>query len=68
MKNCLLTGAAGFIGSNFANYMAKKYPEVRFVVLDILEYCASLENLEKISNIEIVIGQTAVNTFTPWIS
>lgn len=45
MKKCLLTGAAGFIGSNFANYMANKYPYVQFVVLDRLDYCASLKNL-----------------------
>lgn len=27
MKNLLVTGAAGFIGANFAEYMVKKYPE-----------------------------------------
>jgi len=67
MKNCLLTGAAGFIGSNFANYMSNKYPEVRFVVLDILEYCASLENLEKLPNIEIVIGDIGNNELVAYI-
>lgn len=59
MKNLLVTGGLGFIGSGFVNYMAVKYPETKFIVLDILDYCASVENLEKHSNIEIIIGDIA---------
>jgi len=59
MKNCLLTGCAGFIGSNFVNYMAKKYHDTQFVVLDILDYCASLENIDKNANVEVIIGDIA---------
>ncbi len=44
-KTVLLTGAAGFIGSNFLEYMFDKYPEYRFVVLDALTYAGSLENI-----------------------
>ena len=66
-KNCLVTGAAGFIGSNFTNYMAKKYVSVRFVVLDILDYCSSLENLEKLPNIEIVVGDIANSELVGYI-
>ena len=56
MRNILVTGAAGFILSNYVNYMSKKYPEMKFIVLDVLDYCASLENIDKNANVEIVIG------------
>lgn len=67
MKSCLLTGALGFVGSNFANYMSSKYPEVTFVILDILEYCASLENVNKKPNVEIVIGDIQNNELIAYI-
>jgi UDP-glucose 4,6-dehydratase len=41
----LLTGGAGFIGSNVLNYLVQKYPDVIFVNYDILDYCADLENV-----------------------
>ena len=44
--NILVTGGCGFIGSNFLNMMVKKYPEINFVNLDCLYYCASLNNIE----------------------
>lgn len=59
MKNVLITGAAGFILSNYVNYMSKKYPDIKFIVLDILDYCASLENIDKNPNVEIVVGDIA---------
>ena len=34
MKKYLITGCAGFIGSNFVHYMLKKYPEILLVNLD----------------------------------
>ena len=37
MKTYLITGAAGFIGGNFIKYMLAKYPEIKIVVLDLLE-------------------------------
>jgi dTDP-glucose 4,6-dehydratase len=40
-----LTGAAGFIGSNFLKYMFDRYPEYHFIVLDALTYAGSLENI-----------------------
>ena len=45
MKNILVTGGCGFIGSNFLNYMVNKYPEINFINLDVMYYCASLDNI-----------------------
>ncbi len=42
----LVTGGAGFIGSNFVYYMLKKYPEYKIVCLDALTYAGNLETLE----------------------
>lgn len=46
MKNFLVTGGAGFIGSNFILYMLKKYPEITIVNVDKLTYAGNLENLK----------------------
>ncbi|WP_068777558.1 dTDP-glucose 4,6-dehydratase [Paenibacillus sp. FJAT-26967] len=43
----LVTGGAGFIGSNFILYMLKKYPEYQIVNLDALTYAGNLENLKE---------------------
>ncbi len=58
MKNFLITGALGFIGSNVANYLSLKYPHIRIIILDKMSYCSSEHNIDKISlhNIKIVIG------------
>jgi len=44
-KNILLTGTAGFIGSNFVPYFLEKYPEYNLINLDLLTYAGNLENL-----------------------
>jgi len=44
----LVTGGAGFIGSNFILYMLGKYPDVQIVNLDKLTYAGNLENLRLI--------------------
>jgi dTDP-glucose 4,6-dehydratase len=44
MKRFLVTGAAGFIGSNFVRYMLNKYPDYRISVLDALTYAGNLDN------------------------
>lgn len=44
-KNVFITGAAGFIGSNFLKYMFDKYEDYHFIVLDLLTYAGSLENI-----------------------
>ena len=43
--NYLVTGGAGFIGSNFLEYMTSKYPDDTFVCLDLLTYAGKIENL-----------------------
>ena len=50
MKTYLVTGGAGFIGSNFVNYMLKKYDDVKIVNVDCLTYAGNLENLKDIEN------------------
>lgn len=55
----LITGGAGFIGSNFVLYMADKYPDYDLINLDALTYCANLSNLnslEEKSNYEFIHG------------
>jgi dTDP-glucose 4,6-dehydratase len=47
-KTLLVTGGAGFIGSNFIRYMIKKYPEYNIINLDKLTYAGNLENLKDI--------------------
>lgn len=48
MKNILVTGGAGFIGSNFVKMMVEKYPEYNILNLDALTYAGNLENLSDI--------------------
>ncbi len=43
----LVTGGAGFIGSNFVYYMLKKYPDYKIVCIDSLTYAGNLETLEE---------------------
>lgn len=45
-KHVLVTGGAGFIGSNFVRYLLTEAPEVKVVNLDALTYAGSLENLQ----------------------
>lgn len=47
MKNLLVTGGAGFIGTNFVYYWLDKYPEDHIVVLDALTYAGNRANLTK---------------------
>lgn len=52
MKTYLVTGGAGFIGSNFILYMLGKYEDIRIINLDKLTYAGNLENLKQIDNDE----------------
>jgi len=44
----VITGGAGFIGSNFAHYVASRHPEVMITVLDALTYAGNIHNLDGI--------------------
>lgn len=46
----LITGGAGFIGSNFIHYLFRKYPDCQIVNLDKLTYAGNLENLKEFEN------------------
>jgi dTDP-glucose 4,6-dehydratase len=62
----LVTGGAGFIGSNFVRYMVNKYPEYQIVNLDLLTYAGNLENLKDIEekpNYKFVKGDLADREF-----
>jgi dTDP-glucose 4,6-dehydratase len=45
MKNILVTGGAGFIGSAFVRYMVSKYPHYNIIVLDKMTYAGNIDNL-----------------------
>jgi dTDP-glucose 4,6-dehydratase len=59
MQNVLVTGGAGFIGSNFVRYLLKVEPDIKVLNLDALTYAGSLENLNDLPGEErhaIIIG------------
>lgn len=47
-NNILITGAAGFIGSNFVEYFNNKHPEYNLIILDKLTYAGNLHNLDNV--------------------
>ena len=59
MKTYLVTGGAGFIGSNFVIYMLGKYKDIRIVNVDKLTYAGNLENLKSVENDPRRISATA---------
>jgi dTDP-glucose 4,6-dehydratase len=50
LKTLLVTGGAGFIGSNFIRYMMKMHPDYRIINLDRLTYAGNLQNLKDVEN------------------
>ena len=47
IKTLFITGGAGFIGSNFINIFAKKYPMIKIINFDALYYCGNKDNIDK---------------------
>jgi UDP-glucose 4,6-dehydratase len=62
MKNILVTGGCGFIGSNFINYMLDTYEDINIVNIDRLDYCANVNNVYHSKRYQLVI--TDLNNYT----
>lgn len=66
MKNILITGGAGFIGSHVVRLFVNKYPDYQIFNLDKLTYCGNLENLKDIEtkkNYQFIKGDIIDNEF-----
>ena len=50
MKNYMVTGGAGFIGSNFVLYMLSHHSDIRVINVDALTYAGNYENLASIKD------------------
>lgn len=55
-KVILVTGGAGFIGSNFVHYWKAQHPADRVIVLDLLTYAADARELDGLADVELVEG------------
>jgi dTDP-glucose 4,6-dehydratase len=65
MKTILVTGGAGFIGSNFVRYMLEKYNSYKIINMDVLTYAGNLDNLREIEsypNYEFFRGDITSNS------
>jgi dTDP-glucose 4,6-dehydratase len=54
MRNVLVTGGAGFIGSNFINYILQERDDYNIINLDKLTYAGNLENLSPMNRIKTI--------------
>jgi dTDP-glucose 4,6-dehydratase len=56
MPSLMVTGGAGFIGSNFVRHWRRTYPRDAIIVLDLLTYAGNRANLEGVPDIRLVVG------------
>ena len=56
MRNILVTGGCGFIGSNFINYMLDTYEDIFIVNIDRLDYCANVKNVYHKERYQLVVS------------
>jgi dTDP-glucose 4,6-dehydratase len=63
-KNIMVTGGAGFIGSNFVHYVVKHHPEVHVTVLDKLTYAGNKANLAGLpaERVKLIVGDICDQT------
>ncbi len=62
MKNILVTGGAGFIGSNFVHYIAKKYPDYKITVVDSLTYSGDKNRISSLGD-RVTFYQVDISDF-----
>ena len=53
MKSILVTGGAGFIGSNFVEYKINRNPDFRIINFDALTYAGTLDNLKQVEKRQV---------------
>ena len=63
MKNILITGGAGFIGSHVVNHFAEKYPEYNLYVVDSLTYAGDLNHINGMSDINLMNNKHNITIF-----
>ncbi|MGH2083152.1 dTDP-glucose 4,6-dehydratase [Aerococcus urinaeequi] len=61
MKNIIVTGGAGFIGSNFVHFVVRNHPDIKITVLDKLTYAGNKENISRLpkDRVNLVVGDIA---------
>ena len=66
-KNIIVTGGAGFIGSNFVHYVYNNHPDVHVTVLDKLTYAGNRANIEEILGDRVELILLMLNWLISWL-
>ena len=64
--NIIVTGGAGFIGSNYMHYVVNKYPKDYFVCLDALTYAGNYNNIKDLEGKGYIVSETEVSYVLAW--